>query len=120
MAFFRAGGSGGNLPNFGGTPDKTFQNNTAGTSGSSTITVTKKPRYIVMGVWSRSNTYAGFVAVVDVQNSRAYRMGIGNSGAYTTDWPAYTNYLTTISATQVVYSYVPYGGIHRVQIQIFY
>ena len=108
------------LPVFGGTPDKTYANNTAGTSGSVDITVTKKPRYIAVGIWSRTSNYRGLLGIIDVNGNKAYRMGYVGSGAVSESWSGYTNYFTTISASKVTYSYAGFGENHRVQIQIFY
>lgn len=109
------------VSNLGGTPDKTYQNNSAGSSGSVDITVTKKPRYIVLGAWSRSgSSYYGMVGIIDVTKNQAYRMGIFSQGAFSEDWENYTTYFPTISSTKVTYSYAGYGGNHRAQIMIYY
>lgn len=107
------------VSNLGGTPDKTYQNNSAGTSGSVDITVTKKPRYIILGVWTRSNTYQGMVGIIDVTKNQAYRMGYFTS-AVAESWTNYTSYFTTISSTKVTYSYAGFSGNSRVQILIYY
>ena len=108
------------MPNFGGTPDKIFQNNTAGTSGTATITVTKKPRYIVYSMWSRTSNYYGFTGIIDVVQNRAYRIGSMASGSVSAAWTNWQNFITSISATQVVYAYSAVSYNHKVQIQIFY
>lgn len=107
------------VSDLGGTPDKTYQNNSAGTSGSVDITVTKKPRYIILGVWTRSNTYQGMVGIIDVTKNQAYRMGYFTS-AVAEAWTNYTSYFTTISSTKVTYSYAGFSGNSRVQILIYY
>lgn len=107
-------------PVFGGTPNKTYQNNTAGTSGTVDITVSQKPRYIVVAIWGRNSNYRGFLGVVDVEQQKGYRMGYVTSGAVDESWSGYANYFTTISATKVTYNTAGFGENHRVQIQIFY
>jgi len=108
-------------PALGKTPDKTYQNATAGSSGTVTISVTQKPRYIVIGHWGRTTNYYGFLGIVDVVQNKAYRMGQRSAGAYAEDWSSsYASYFTTISATQVIYDLSAFGANSRVQIQIFY
>ena len=107
-------------PVFGGTPDKTFVNNTAGTSGTATITVTQKPRYIVYSMWSRTSNYYGFTGIIDVTNNQAYRMGYMASGAISESWTNWSNFFTTVSASQVIYAYNAVSYNSRIQIQIFY
>ena len=107
------------VSNLGGTPDKTYANNSAGSSGSVDITVTKKPRYIILGVWTRGNTYQGMVGIIDVTKNQAYRMGYFTS-AVAESWTNYTSYFTTISSTKVTYSYAGFSGNSRVQILIYY
>ena len=108
------------LPVFGDTPDKTFVNNTAGTSGTATISVTQKPRYIVYSMWSRTSDYRGFTGIIDVEQNKAYRMGYMASGAISESWTNWNNFFTTVSATQVIYAYNAVAFNTRVQIQIFY
>lgn len=108
------------FPFLGYPPDKTYQNNTAGTSGAADITVSQKPRYIVVAIWGRNSNYRGFLGVVNVEQQKGYRMGYVASGAVNESWSGYSNYLTTISATKVTYNIAGFGENHRVQIQIFY
>ncbi len=107
------------VSNLGGAPDKTFVNNSAGSSGAVDISVTQKPRYIILGVWARGSGYQGMVGIIDVTKSQAYRMGYFSS-AVSESWTGYTNYFTTISSTKVTYSYAGFGGNSRVQILMYY
>ena len=107
------------VSNLGGTPDKTFQNNSAGSSGSVDITVTKKPRYIILSAWARTSAYRGMVGIIDVAKNQAYQMGYSN-GAIERAWTDYTTYFPTISSTKVTYDYAGFAGNSRVQILIYY
>lgn len=107
------------VSNLGGTPDKTYSNDSAPSSGSVDITVTQKPRYIILGLWHRANAYQGLVGIIDVTKSKGYRMGYFSS-AVSGDWTNYTSYFPTISSSKVTYSYAAFAGASRVKIMIYY
>ena len=108
------------LPILGQQPNAEFSNNTAGTSGSVDITVTQKPRYIIMSISSRTSAYLHQMGVIDVTGAKAWRMGCNADGTYSENWSNYTTYFTTISASKVTYSYAAANYNKRVVIQIYY
>ena len=108
------------LPILGQKPNAEFSNNTAGTSGSVDITVTQKPRYIIMSISSRTSAYLHQMGVIDVTGAKAWRMGCNADGTYSENWSNYTTYFTTISASKVTYSYAAANYNKRVVIQIYY
>ena len=107
------------VSNIGGTPDRTFTNDSAPSSGAVDISVTQKPRYIILGLWHRANAYQGLVGIIDVTKSKGYRMGYFSS-AVSGDWSNYTSYFPTISSNIVTYSYSAFAGVSRVKIMIYY
>ena len=108
------------LPILGQQPNAEFSNNTAGTSGSVNITVTQKPRYIIMSISSRTSAYLHQLGVIDVTGEKAWRMGCNADGTYSENWSNYTTYFTTISASKVTFSYAAANYNKRVVIQIYY
>lgn len=108
------------LPILGQQPNAEFSNNTAGTSGSVDITVTQKPRYIIMSISSRTSAYLHQMGVIDVTGAKAWRMGCNADGTYSENWSNYTTYFTTISASKVTFSYAAASYNKRVVIQIYY
>ena len=114
MALYRCGGA--PLPNLKGTPDAKYLNNTAGTSGTVDIAVTKKPRYIIATIWTRTGTsYPGNLMIIDTTTMTGYRMGY--SGSSTTDGALNSSqiasYFPTISASKVTYNMATWGLNHR-------
>jgi hypothetical protein len=107
------------VSNLGGTPDKTYSNDSAPSSGSVDISVTKKPRYIILGIGQKATTYQTLVGIIDVTKSKGYRMGFFSS-AVSGDWTNYTSYFPTISSSKVTYSYAAFNGSSRVKILIYY
>lgn len=101
MALYRCGG-GLNLDLM--NPDLTWQANA--TKTSNTITVTQKPRYIVLDIWSAyGSSYGGMLGIIDVENNTAKRMGYWNSAKREwTNWDNWTSYITSITSSQVVYN----------------
>lgn len=73
------------------------------TTSAQTISVTQKPRYIIMATWQATGSnYAGRVGVVDVDNSTGKRMGRLNTASQQWDvWTTWSDSFTTISSTQV-------------------
>lgn len=120
MAFLRCGGGGDVLPVFGQQPDKYFFNETAGTSGTHSIPVTKKPRYLVYEMWSRTSNYYGFTGIVDVANNKAWRIGYMASGIVNAEWTNWTNFFTTVSSSSVVYAYNALSYNARVGVHVYY
>ena len=121
MALYRCGGA--PLPNLKGTPDAKYLNNTAGTSGTVDIAVTKKPRYIIATIWTRTGTsYPGNLMIIDTTTMTGYRMGY--SGSSTTDGALNSSqiasYFPTISASKVTYNMATWGLNHRVYIALYY
>ena len=89
-------------PNFM-SPDKT-QLISSSTGGTTNISVTQKPRYIVMATWNAAGSqYGGMLGIVDVTNSTAKRMGYSSSAISWTDWSAYNTYFTSITSSTVTY-----------------
>ena len=90
-------------PNFM-SPDKT-QVISSSTGGTTNISVTQKPRYIVMATWNAAGSqYGGMLGVVDVTNSTAKRLGYSSSGSISwSDWSGYTSYFTSITSSTVTY-----------------
>ena len=103
MAYYRtqAQASGGATVDFS-SPDLT-SNFTLSSNGTKTITVTKKPKYILMFSGNYGSSVSpgyGEADFVDVQNSKGQCVRYYTGGASTTS--TYTNIFTTISASQVV------------------
>lgn len=121
MAFVEVSSGGGSvLPVLGQTPDKYIVFDTAGTSGTSQINVTQKPRFLLYSMWSRTSNYYGFLGVVDVENNRAYRSGYMASGITNAAWTNWQNFFTTVSDTKVVYSFGALSYNSRVAIHVYY
>lgn len=121
MAFYRCNLGGG--INLGGTPDKKYSNNTAGSSGTVDISVSQKPRYIICSIWTRTGSaYYGKQMVIDVNKMQGYQLGIISSGntdqAITSS--VISQHFPTISASKVTYNYAAWGANHRVYIQMYY
>ena len=110
----------GPMPVLGQQPDKVFQNNSGPSSGSVDITVTQKPRYILLSIWSRNSNYYGYMGVVDVVNNQAWLCGYLATGSENRAWPTYTNLFTTISDTKITFNYGAFAAVNRTQIMIFY
>ena len=121
MAFFRVGGSGGSNMLL---PQKTIAQN-IGTSGTTSISVTKKPKLMIYGMWERTGqNYKGVVAIIDVANQTAKRSGYyGGSATFYNwvdwAWSGVQNYFPTISASNVVYNNAAYGANHRMMLMIY-
>lgn len=122
MSLFRCGG-GEALPNLGGTPDAKYLNASAGTSGTASIAVTQKPRYIILSMWARTGSaYPGNFMVIDVAANSGHLFGYSGSAnsdraLTSTD---ISGYFPTISSSSVVYNIAKWGLNHRVYIGIYY
>lgn len=104
FAYIRGSGYAYNskLPNFM-SPDKT-QVISSSTGGTTNISVTQKPRYIVMATWNAAGSqYGGMLGIVDVTNNTAKRIGYSSSSISWSDWSGYTGYFTSITSSQVTY-----------------
>lgn len=102
----------------GGVPD-VYQITSGTTSTITNITVTKKPRYIVLGVSSVNNT--GMLATIDVKNSKAYRMGYwSNANQYSSNWTGYTAYVKSITNTNVQVCNAFSSSSHKMYVAIYY
>ena len=66
------------------------------------ITVTKKPKYIIMfGVAVSSNAY-GFSGIYDVDNNKGYRLGYWSSAFRDGDWTSTVSlYITSVTSSTV-------------------
>lgn len=118
MAFYRCNLGGGiNLLN----ADKVQV--IGSSTGTTNITVTQKPRYIVMATWTASGTqYNGQVGIVDVVNNTAKRCGYWSSaGQSWSAWTNWTNYFTSITASRVTYNSAAWSSAtSRAMILIYY
>ena len=90
--------------------------------GTTNITVTQKPRYIVLATWNASGSlFGGELAVIDVTNETAKRMGYGTNGAISWgDWSGYTSYFTSITSSSVTYKSAWSSNACRSMILIYY
>lgn len=89
-------------PNFM-SPDKT-QVISSSTGGTTNISVTQKPRYIVMATWNAAGSqYGGMLGVVDVTNSTAKRLGYSSGSISWGNWSGYADYFTSITSSTVTY-----------------
>ena len=107
---------------FADAPDVNWYNMSAGSSGTASITVTQKPRYIIAAMTSRGSTYNFRTIFVDVANNKGWQMGARGSGtAVNEDFSSsISEVFPTISATTVVYSYTWWAANQRVEIGIYY
>lgn len=109
------------FPDFAGAPDVNWYNMTAGSSGTASITVTQKPRYIICAITSRNSNYSFRTIFIDVENNKGWAIGSDSATAKNEDFSSKISTLfPTISASSVVYSYVLWGANHRVNIGIYY
>ena len=103
-------------------PDAEGAVNAATTSTYYELSVTQKPRYIIIVVISRSSSYTGFIGVIDRSGSStiAKRRGYLNSGAVS--WETWTNWSDYIQVTntKVYYDGESYGGNHRMHMLVYY
>ena len=121
MAFIhciKVGGTSLDLTN----PDAQTAINSATTSSTTNISVTKKPRYIVVMIWDRSGSNYNFMlGIVDVAKSTGKRCGYLSAGATSwTTWTGYVDYFPAITSSAVAYSGSTWGRNHRVHILIYY
>lgn len=109
------------FPDFGLEPDVTYQNLSAGSSGTVSITVTRKPRYIIAAANGRNSNYSVSLLIVDVTNSKCWRLGCEGSTPVNTDFSSsISTVFPTISETSVVYNYAWWAANHRINIDIYY
>lgn len=120
MALFRcSSGGGGSIPSFGSEPDVVFYNFNAPSSGSKSITVTQKPRYIVYTQVRKASNYTYFTGIIDVENNQAWRVGYADADL-NGSWTSWVNTFTTVSSSAVVLDYSVANYSKAVAVQIFY
>ena len=90
--------------------------------GTTNITVTQKPRYIILACWNANgSSYGGMIGIVDVTNSTAKRMGYWSSASQAwSDWSGYTGYFTSITSTSVTFKAGWSTNASRYMILIYY
>ena len=119
MARIRASLSGGSASLNLLSPD-TYKVLESVSSGNTIISVTQKPRWIVLAVWSVSGS-SGCFAIVDVTNNTAKMCGYWSSSLKDwQDFSSWTEYFTTVSNSQVIYNNARWGGAHRLNVFIYY
>lgn len=106
-------------PLIGSAPDKIYTNNSMSNNATASITVTKKPRYIVMWMTKSGTADSNFVGLVDVGNATAYKYGYYSGASQNDAWPGYTSYITSITASSVSIKNV-YGSTVRVAVGCYY
>lgn len=103
-------------------PDVEYNNADAPASGSTDITVTKKPRFITLSLWAKASGYGGCFGIYDVENNIAKYKGYWSSSSHDwTTWGSVTNFFTAITDTKVTYNFGAWGSTtNRVYINIYY
>lgn len=110
----------GPWPKFGQQPDVVFNNADAPATGTATITVTQKPRYIVFTMTRKATTYVYYTAIIDVVNGIAWRTGYTSDTDRNEAWPGWTDVITSVTDSQVVIDYSAHNYEKRITAQIYY
>lgn len=116
------GGSGGeDHVNLGISPDAKWSSNgsTLANNGTANVTVTQKPRFIVLVMFSNSNAGQGLWGIYDVEKNQAYRYGFWSSSVQDANWTNYNLYIKSVTATNVSIKN-SYGGSCRVWVNCYY
>lgn len=109
------------FPSFGAQPDVIWQNRSVAATGSSTITVTQKPRFIFCTLNSNNSNYSVRSILIDVNNNRAWGLGYNGNTAVNEDYSSnISTIFPTISASSVVYNHAWWSASHRANIMIYY
>ncbi len=110
---------GGGLP-IGCVPDVsniTTETNT----GTTTIPVTQKPKYIFISL-CQSNNSNGFLGMIDVNNNMGYRLSFWGDARHIEPWNTFQSFFTSITNSEVVYDNSTWSSTYtsRAYIAIYY
>lgn len=111
------------VSNIGLQPDKYYTANNVGTSGTTTITVTKKPRYAFVSAVAEANSNYIGLYLIDFTKSKAWYFYKGGSSASFTNSDYSSNISTmfpTVSSSQVVYQNSAFNTTKRLVIALYY
>lgn len=106
-------------PLLGSAPDKSYTNASMANNATASITVTQKPRYIVMSVSSTTNAGTFQVGLYDVENNTAYRYGYWSNAWQNGTWSTRSDYITSVSSSSVGIKN-SWGGTARIAVGCYY
>ena len=110
------------VSNIGLQPDKVYTSDSLGTSGTTTISVTQKPRYIFLSIVNTANSSYFYMYMYDVTKAKAWRFARAGSSTIVSEnaTSAITSIFTTVSSSSVVFSNSYFSTQKRVFIAIYY
>lgn len=106
----------------GEKPDKVYTSDSNGTSGNTTITVTKKPRYAFVSAVGTGNSNYFYMYMFDFTKSKAWRFTrAGTSTIVSEDWSSNISVVfPTVSSSQVVFANNCLNMTKRLFIALYY
>lgn len=109
-----------NLANLSTAPSKTYTNANLANNASATITVTQKPRFIVLSLCNKTNAQSFLTGIINVNKGTAYRFGYWSSAFHNEDWSSgYSNYITSVSSSGVTVTNA-YGNAVTIVVGCYY
>ncbi len=103
-------------------PDKVYTSDSNGTSGTTTISVTQKPRYAFVSAVTTNNSNYFYMILVDFTKNKAWRFARNGSSTITnTDYSSsISTMFPTVSSSSVVFQNNSINSTKRLFIALYY
>lgn len=99
MGLYKCVSSGGSALALGVAPDAVYTK-TMNKDATTTITVTKTPRLIIMNIVGTSN-YNGMAGFYDISVGDAFKYGYWSNAFHTESWTNVSEYITSVSSRSI-------------------